>query len=370
MFSVLPEPVSAWWALATALPASALALFKRRAPTVALVIATLLFAIDLMTVGGVVPLILLLELVYAASVAATVVGRRYILFGIATITATFGLASFLLERDLGATIMIVLQVGALLGTSYWYATSVVQSRELLELQKRLADDAALLAEQERLSAVQRERARMARELHDVVAGHVAAASIRAEAALSVPGADSVVSAERNALRAVRESTLSAHSALRSMIGVLLSGSGDFEIPLGRERVPEFVEAANHSGVTARLHDEVTMELPTPVDQTLGRIVQEALANSVRHASGAHVEVNLSECELPDGALAVHIEVVSAGGQTLLPELAGNGMGLELLRERASALGGVLTAAAEAGERWRVSATLPVVSKQQSGADDG
>ncbi|MFT4136175.1 sensor histidine kinase [Microbacterium sp.] len=354
VFSLLPERVSPWFTLVTAVPACALVLLKRRSPAVGLALVVLVFVADLLTFGGLVPLLVMLELMHAHLVTLDAQRRRHVLSLVLVGTALMTIGAFAFSGELRIAAMIGLQIGALLGVSYWYGNSTAQSRELVSLYRQRAENAERLAELDRAAAVQGERDRMARELHDIVAGHISAVAIRSEAALGRPDAPAGDSPERQALRAVRDSSLEAHGALRSMIQVLRSGDREVAVPPGRARLPELVEAANGSGVRARLVDDVSGGLPAPVDQTVGRIVQEALANSVRHASGSDVEVRLAE----DGT-TVRVDVVSRGGRRLAaPALPGSGMGLQLLAERARALGGVLTAGSEGPAVWAVRAALP------------
>lgn len=343
VFSLLPERPPAWWTLATAVPACAAVLLERRAPFAGLALSALLFVADLLTVGGLVPLLVMLELIHTCVTWLRPEHRRRMLWASATGVVVLCATVFALTADPRVALMVVLQFGGLLGVTYWYANSVAQSRELVELHRRRAEDAVRLAELDRIAAVQGERDRMARELHDVVAGHVAAVAIRSEAALGLPGGDT---AERGSLRAVRDSSLEAHAALRSMIQVLRSGEPDVAASPGRAGLAELAEAATASGLGGvSIVDDIGAELPPPIDQAVGRVVQESLANAVRHASGSEVEVRLSEL---DGE--VRVDVVSRGGSALLRP--------ELLEERARALGGGVTAGQGPGGAWAVRARLP------------
>ncbi|MFD1494251.1 MULTISPECIES: sensor histidine kinase [Microbacterium] len=350
LFSVLPEPVSPWWSLLTGLPACALVAFRSRAPLALLGVALVLFLIDLLTVGGVVTLIVVLDLLYAATVAASPSRRRGILVGIAVAVAGMTAASLTRVDDVRVGILIGLQLGALAGMDYWYATSVAQAHELVALHRERADEAARQGLRERGEMVRREREQMARELHDVVAGDVSAIAIRAEAALSVDGSPD---SDRAALRAVRDSSLQAHEALRSMIAVLRNGEGDVAAR-GRDALPALVTEARRRGLRVTVDDSLPQGIPSPVDHAVTRIVQESLANCARHAAGADVDVVLSAGSEGD----VHVRVDSRGGAAVTtPPIQGNGWGLELLRERARALGGRLEAGPD-GDGWSVRATLP------------
>ncbi|MDR7184216.1 signal transduction histidine kinase [Microbacterium trichothecenolyticum] len=349
VFSVLPGEVSPWWSLATALPACALVPFRARAPLALLGVALVLFAIDLMTVGGVVTLVVVLDLLYAATRATSASGRRRILLGIVIAVAGIGVVALAAADDVRVAVVVALQLGALAGMDYWYATSVAQAHELVALHQGRAEDAERLAARDRDAAMRREREQMARELHDLVAGHVAAIAIRAEAALST---DPAVGADRAALIAVRDSSLEAHQALRSMIAVLRTGDAAVVSP-HRGAIPALVDDARRQGLTVTLDDTLSGDIPSSVELAVARIVQESLANCLRHAAGAAVDVVLDSHHGD-----VRVRVDSRGGRpaTAVP-MPGTGWGLELLQERARALGGAVEAApSDAG--WSVRATIP------------
>lgn len=337
-FSLLPPSarVPSWATLVLAVPACGVVLLKRRAPVTGLVVAAAFFVTDLLTVGGVVPLLVLLEMLHAYTLALPPERRRRLLGGVIAATLVLTGAALVISSDARSAAMIGLQFGALLGLTYWYANSVAQSRELVEMHRRRAEDAERIAELDRVAAVEGERDRMARELHDVVAGHISAIAIRSEAALGLPAEET---SDRRALRAVRDASLEAHATLREMIQVLRSGEQEFSPSPGRARVPGLVAAAQASGARVSLTDTISGELPAPVDHAVGRIVQEGLANAMRHAAGAEVAVRLSDC-----GGEVRVEVSSAGGGAPSdPELRGSGMGLEMLAERTRAVGGEFTA---------------------------
>lgn len=362
VFSLLPERVSPWYALCTALPASLTALGKRRVPGLCLLLAIALFVIDLCTVGGLVPLLVVLELFHSYLFASGERKRRTVMWQAVVAVALLVIAALMRSGDMQIATMIGLQFGALVGFTYWYANSMAQSSELVALYRQQAESAQRLAALDREAAVQGERDRMARELHDVVAGHISAIAIRSEAALgsSQTGAASETGTapEQRALRAVRSASLEAHAALRSMIEVLRSGAQDYEVPSGRTRLPELVSVANESGVRVELVDDVKSALTTPVDHAVGKIVQEGLANAVRHSAGAEVRVRLSET-----TTEIIVEVISRGGYSRQsPALRGSGMGLELLSQRVAALRGEMQAGPDGTNAWMLRASLPKESK--------
>lgn len=338
---------SPWWALIPALAAVALVLVRDRWPIPALIAAATVMAVDVFAFGGLVPLIVAVDVLYVATRETE--HRRRILLGMIAVVAVMAIAAGWITGDARAAFLVALQLGALGGLGYWYGTAVAQSRELVALHRQQAEDARHEGARQRDAAVQRERDAMARELHDVVAGHVAAMAIRSEAALSTPPAPD---ADRAALRAVRDSSREAHDTLRTMIAVLRDGGTQIAAPAGVASIDDLAEAARRSGLAVAIENELAADLSTPVDQAVARIVQESLANCVRHAPGAEVRIRLVE---ESGEVSVRVD--SRGASAPPAQLVGNGWGLELLRERAKALGGRLDAGPRA-DGWRVEARIP------------
>lgn len=351
-FSLLPGPVSPWWALAFALPACALALVKQRLPLAVLGLVTVLFVADLLTVGGIGTLVVLLDVLWTAVFLSAPRRRRVLLVLLGAGTVIVFIAAWLFtDMPFAVAFLIGVQFGAIFGTDYWWAVAVSQAHELAELYRQRADDAAAAAGRDRAEAVQREREAMARELHDVVAGHVMAMAIRAEAALSTAPDQT---ADREALQAVRDAGLDAHGALRSMISVLRRGDGAL-VPTPRwADLDGIVREAERAGLVVRFSATEPSELGAAAEQTVVRIVREALTNCIRHAGGAHVDV---EIEARDAE--VHVRVRSHGGvATAAAAHGGEGWGLQLLRERVGALGGFFSAGPVAGG-WSVEGRLPL-----------
>lgn len=350
-FSLLPEDVSPWWALVLALPACALALGKQRHPWTVLALVAVLFVTDLLTVGGVGTLVVLLDVLWTAAFLAGPRGRRMllVLLGAATV-ALFFAALLFSEAEPPVAVLFAVQFGAIFGTDYWWAVAVSQAHELAELHRQRAEDAAATAARERARAVQTEREAMARELHDVVAGHVMAMAIRAEAALAAPPDRSD---DRAALQAVRDAGLDAHGALRTMIGVLRRGDGALAPTPGWADIDHLAAEARRSGLDVRLIVDDPGELGGGGEQAVVRVVREALGNCVRHANGAAVDVTIGRV-----GGAARVTVQSRGGvPTATAGQGGGGWGLQMLRERVTALGGTFEAGPEA-DGWLVEAWLP------------
>jgi len=211
-----------------------------------------------------------------------------------------------------------------------------------------------------------ERARIARELHDVVAHHISMVSVQAETArLTTPGMPEL--GERR-LREIGDTARASLTEMRRLLGVLredAAGQQPARQPAARQPQPGLPqlndlidEARKASGAGVRLivSGQVT-RLDPGVELAVYRIVQEALTNSRRHAPGAAVDVELRYG--PD-ALLLRVRDNGPGGAS-----AGSGHGLIGMRERAQAVGGELRAGPAAGGGFLVEATLPAAGQPVS-----
>ncbi|MCA2222358.1 sensor histidine kinase [Nonomuraea aurantiaca] len=227
---------------------------------------------------------------------------------------------------------------------------------------------ARLAEEERRSrlaegaqAVLEERARIARELHDVVAHHMSVIAIQAEAVpLKAAGDPARLEA---GLAEIRGLSLEAIAELRQVLGVLRDQDGrtDTAPQPGLDRLDELVSNARAAGLTVgvELPKEPLGALPPAVGLSAYRIVQESLSNAMRHAPGATVTVAVA---LDDDALRLHV-TNGAGAAPGGPE--GTGQGLVGMRERAALLGGTLEAGPIEGGGFQVAATLPIAGAEET-----
>jgi signal transduction histidine kinase len=203
-------------------------------------------------------------------------------------------------------------------------------------------------------AVVEERARLARELHDVVAHHVSMVVVQAEAGAAAGGPPDQVVATFDA---VADSGRTALNELRRLLGVLRQPgeSGPREPQPGVAQLEGLVDSVRRAGLPVELRVEGTCRpLPPGVDLSAFRIVQEALTNSVRHAGPARATVLLRY-----GEHALDGEVVDDGAGPRSGARAGDGHGLAGMRERAALLGGAVEAGADPGGGFAVRVRLPV-----------
>ncbi|WP_218011196.1 sensor histidine kinase [Herbidospora mongoliensis] len=212
------------------------------------------------------------------------------------------------------------------------------------------------AERRRLSAqvaVAAERARIARELHDVVTHHVTAMVVQADAAQYLM--DSAPDRAGDSLTAISGTGRRALTELRSLLGVL-EATGD---PAAADRTPalgkvsDLVEQARLSGQPVEW-TELGAPLAQSVDVELAvyRVVQEALTNALKHATGHPTAVLVRH-----GDTHIEIEVTTEGSSTT-PATAPGGRGLAGLRERVRMLNGELIAGPRPEGGFSVRALIP------------
>ena len=224
-----------------------------------------------------------------------------------------------------------------------------------EAQRRLAaQQLATDAERDR-RAVLEERARIARELHDVVAHHMSVIAIQAEAApYRVPNPPEELT---RSLAAIRTTATEGLRELRRVVGVLRDdGAAEDPGPQpGLERLHELITNVEAAGLTVTV--EVTGTpgpLPAGVELSAYRIVQEALSNAIHHAPGSSVRVEFGY--RPGGLV---LRVVNGPAPSQPVPSPGSGHGVLGMRERAAMLGGELAAGPRPDGGWAVTTVLPL-----------
>ncbi|MFC5723858.1 sensor histidine kinase [Streptomyces gamaensis] len=234
------------------------------------------------------------------------------------------------------------------------------TRTRRELAARLDELTRSRAREDRLLADQvlaTERARLAREMHDVVAHQVSLISLQA-GAVQISTADEQA---REGAGRIRDLSVRTLEELRHMVGILRAAGGDTEELTPQPSLadlPRLIEVSA-LGVTYENDCEPGAQRSEAVERAAFRTVQEALTNARKHAPGASVRVRVSEPRRRAGrALVVEVRngPPDAGAQP--PGLPGGGHGLVGLRERAQSLGGTLEAHATDEGGFVVRAVFP------------
>ncbi len=330
---------------------------RRTRPRTALLTGTAAVACDTVTQGSLATLVMYTDLVYAGVLYGTAAWARRVLWitGLVTVAAT--LVPLAVWR-----VPEVLLIGVVTGivtfgpaATGW---SVRNHREAAEAARLRAEQTALLAETDRVQAVAAERARMARELHDMVAGHLSAIAIHSTAALSLD--DPATS--RDALAVIRENSVDGLTEMRRLIGLLREGpDGDAPAAVPTlDGLAALVASARAGGLDVGLSADHG-KVPAPVELAAYRIVQESLTNALKHGGEGPVRVSVEE---RDRALRIEVSSPCTGRET--PRAPGSGTGLIGMRERAVLLGGTFGAGPGDG-RWTVRAVLPLTGSEGGSA---
>jgi len=220
-----------------------------------------------------------------------------------------------------------------------------------------ADRARRMQEATAQAAVHEERARIARELHDVVAHNVGLIVLQAGGARSVLGTNP--ERARTALAQVEETGRQTLTEMRHLVGILRED--EEREPLPRlERLPALVDQARAAGLAVELEVEgAPVELPAGLELAAYRLIEEALTNVRKHAPTSRVRVRLAY--EPD---RLRIEVSDDGGPSgavhhVAQSAADLGHGLIGMHERVNLYGGRLQAGPLPAGGFRVEAVLPL-----------
>jgi signal transduction histidine kinase len=272
------------------------------------------------------------------------------------------LAAFVVAGMLGpdpvAHITYLIAYAGWAGGAVFLGTTQYNRRAYLEQLEQRARDLEESRDEEARRRVAEERLRIARDLHDVLAHGLATIHMHAAAALHVY--------ERHpeeavpALQAVKAQSKQALDEVRGALGVLRS-DGDHTAPLtpapAIRDLPSLVETTRQAGVTVDLDVEASLPpMPSALEVTVYRIVQESLANVMRHAGpNARAEVAV---RVVDGVLEVDVVDDGLGAAVDVVDPAA-GHGIVGMQERAATLGGELQARPAAGGGFEVHARIPV-----------
>src|SRR6266851_567025 len=285
---------------------------------------------------------------YAVSVYGSSTARLWVvaLFGLETlvvfITAITGMTP---RREslltLGPPVLVAWVIGDYIRGRRAFLT------ELITRHRRESD--AL-----RRQAVEDERLRIARELHDVVAHNVSLMAIQAGAARVAGNVDG--EAEK-ALQSIEVSARDTLAEMNRLLGVLRKEPGQPELSPqpGLEQIDSLLKAANDAGLEVALKTTGTQRpLPAALDLTAYRIVQEAITNALKHARASRLEVRVAY--LPD-SLELTIRDNGEGGSEEAVRTS-TGHGLVGMRERVALFGGELEAGSSDVGGFTVRSRLP------------
>ncbi|MCP9957251.1 sensor histidine kinase [Streptomyces sudanensis] len=353
-----------WAVLPPLLVTASLGLVRRTRPRAALLVGTVAVVADQFTRGSIATVLMFTDLVYAAAVYGPPAFARRLPRTTGLVTVAVSIASLAWYREPWALLL-----GVLAGlVSFVPATTgaiVRNHRQAADAARLRAEQTALLAEMDRREAVVAERARMARELHDMVAGHLSAIAIHSTAALSLDEP----ATSREALGVIRENSVEGLAEMRRLISLLRDSGADRDPAPAPTLVglSALVRQAAAHGTASGLVFTLTApppdgDLPAPVELAAYRIVQESLTNALKHAGAGEVAVVVERT-----GHALTVVVTSPPGRPAAgPRAPGSGAGLVGMRERVALLGGEFEAGPVDGA-WRVRAVLPVAEDDREPA---
>lgn len=341
---IADTPVSVAIALCSTLPIA----WRRTHPVVAALIGTSVWFIPTdgyIVVGYIAAFILFYSLAAHVQSLETVVGVTAFGVGV-SITGSY-INSEVTGEYFGAVSAVALP--AIVGRVVRHQR--VQTEKLRELTEELEHERERSAE----LAVTEERARIAHELHDVVAHALSVIAIQSDGAEAALDADP--ERARRPLRAIHESAEEALGEMRRLLGGPREEGDGIAPQPGLAQLPSLVERARAAGMPVTLMvDGQPRRVSAGLDLSAFRIIQEALTNVHKHARGAPATVHVVWAR---DALSLYVRDVGGAGAGARSAYNGAGHGLVGMRERVRLHGGELRAGRLPGGGFEVTAVLPL-----------
>lgn len=342
----------AWAWLLTVLLALPLA-WRRRAPIVVF-LAVVVVAFAQWLAG--VPLFADIALLAALYTVAAYRPQRAAIAGVIILECGVGLAAVRWgESALATSAFLSGLVVAALVSGFYFRARRLHIASLVERAKRLEFE----RDQQALLAAAAERARISREMHDVMAHSLAVVISLANGATAKLGRDPEQS--REALESISELGRQALADTRRLLSVLRTEEGDAALAPqpGIDEIEDLVARAAATGLAATL-TVCGDRIPVPAGLALSayRIVQEGVTNAVKHARGASAVA----VELTWTMRDLQIGVTDDGQAEARSGDSRSGYGLAGMRERAALYGGTATAGPGQAGGWTVRATIPITSQ--------
>ncbi|WP_055698851.1 sensor histidine kinase [Streptomyces silaceus] len=309
------------------------------------------------------PMIIVGYLVLCCALVLRESRRTLLMVWLVTVVTGLVLGAFRGEGSQDTSVLLIVLSGAvlLLGSLL---------RERGDARRRLVEQETISEAERAQRTLLEERARIARELHDVVAHHMSVITVQADSAPY--RLDDLSDAARDEFGSIAASARESLTEMRRLLAVLRSegANGEKAPQPGLDRLPHLVEATVRAGIPIDLsRPELAVlrqlaDVTPAVDLSAYRIVQEALSNVMRHAPGAPTRITLS---LDDENLLILV-VNSPSTEPPAPlESIGTGHGLVGMRERVRLVGGTVDVGPLPDGGFRVAARLPLIPKDSGTA---
>jgi signal transduction histidine kinase len=329
--------------------APAALLLRRRVPLPSVLVSCAAFAALIQLVPATLSTTFL-ALLFAVGVFGTLVPMRVAVSGLVGVLA-IGVEGAWLDRYGGGVGDFAMSAAIMVGL---WGCGLLLARGA----RHAAADAERIvaSERARSDAVRQERARLTRELHDVVAHGLTVLVVQAVAAQEDLDHDAPLERVRGRLAASEEVARESLQELRTLLGILGTAHDGVAAGAGTDAVRALVQRLRATGLDVALDVDERRPVDDSLELTLYRVVQEALTNAYKHGAG---DAQVRVASGPDGVEVVVTNRVRPGA----PALTGSGRGLAGLRERAALHGGSLEAQGREGV-FRLECALPAVPERQ------
>ena len=316
---------------------------RRRHPLASTSLIAVGLALESVTTESPDEIAVLLAVVISAYSVAAWAGRRDALVGLAFLAVSIALSISQDPSDEVANIAPTLLLFIFLPAGLGFAFRGSRQR-VTDLELRTQE-----LETEAAAALDHERRRIARELHDVVSHAVTLIAVQSEAGRSTLDRDPA--ATGRALDAIGVASRDALAELHSMLALLRDAEAA-GTPYGLARLPALVDGARSAGAAVEVAENGGPDLREDVDHCAFRVVQEGLTNALRHTHDPHVRVGI---EHRVGGLEV---TVLSNGRPHQSSYGGTRLGLLQLEERVRALGGSLRTGPVGTDGFSLAASFP------------
>jgi signal transduction histidine kinase len=273
----------------------------------------------------------------------------------AGLVLTLGSSALLIYNDPDHSAAELVFTPLLFGIGWLAGFALRERAEEAEAAERRAAQAEREREGAARIAVAEERARIARELHDIVAHAVSVMVLQVGAVRHKLPAE--LAADKDALGDVERAGRSALGEMRRLLGAMRDEHGDVALAPqpGLDGLDALAESVGRAGLPVELHVQgESFPLPRAVELSAYRIVQEGLTNSLKHARAGHAYVTIRYA-----AEELEVEVADDGHGPVKSDGHGHGHGLVGVRERVKIYGGEMSAGPGADGGFVLNARLPV-----------
>lgn len=366
-FAELPTLVAAQHPLWHAVPLGVACLavsVQTRFPSVAFGVATFALVMDAVIGLHLATLITWSNTIYVVGRHGTAEARFHVKWVLIVFCLTVGAWTWVSSGDFNATFLAISQVTVFAALSFWWSGEVRTGHERAKIEELRAETVRRHAEVTQAELVRQERASLASRLHDTISSKLSTIALFTTGTLDLPPDEK---RDRQILAEIRESTLSALSDMRELIGILRSYDLDVDNEVGEHEntLASAVATAKSAGLRIDIEAE-PLTVDPALSRLLGRFGSEALSNAMKHGDGqAKLQLNGSADLV---RISVENTIRTETSAKDLPDGVSGGAGLGSMALQVKQAGGRFGAGEhlQAGAWiWRTFAELPRIEAEES-----